>query len=271
MMLYLYILTLANAAVYGIIDDSTQARILEFQKESKKYGTDSSGLLYPPHFEAVHWIQDFRRTGLPMFKTSPRLDKDAELRSVSSFCNRDKDSRLHCGMHVKNETTTRKNVLIVPVGDYWNAAKWLDRPADASFDIIALYHGEKKSFSCSLCSLSLNMKGPKWRLYYQFVNSPHWEAVANKYEYIMLPDDDLGMDTCTINTVFTVMKSHDLVLGQPSVCEGQGSATWRPELHQRLQYELRYTTFVEVMAPTFRMDFFDKVARHAFSEVRITF
>lgn len=62
------------------------------------------------------------------------------------------------------------------------------------------------------------------------------------------------------------MAEYDLLLGQPSVCERPGSSTWRPELHQRVQYLLRYTTFVEVMAPTFRMDFFDSVVRHTFSQ-----
>ena len=62
--------------------------------------------------------------------------------------------------------------------------------------------------------------------------------------------------------VFSVMRQYDLLLAQPSVCESGESSTWRPELHQRVQYILRYTTFVEVMAPAFRMDFFNAVVRH---------
>lgn len=63
------------------------------------------------------------------------------------------------------------------------------------------------------------------------------------------------------------MREYDLLLAQPSVCEMLGSAgTWRPDLHQRPQWLLRYSTFVEVMAPAFRMDFFHDVVRGTFSK-----
>ena len=71
--------------------------------------------------------------------------------------------------------------------------------------------------------------------------------------------------TGDINRVFSVMRAHDLLLAQPSVCEAGGSGTWRALLHQRAQYELRFVTFVEVMAPAFRMDFFDAVIRRDFN------
>ena len=67
----------------------------------------------------------------------------------------------------------------------------------------------------------------------------------------MTPDDDLEMSTCTFNAVFRLMEDLDLLLAQPSVCEHGGSATWRPTLHQRVQYLVRFSTFVEVMGPAF--------------------
>lgn len=143
--------------------------------------------------------------------------------------------------------------------------RWLDRPDDATFDIIAIYHGDKE-FSCPKCSAVVNIKGPKWRLYLDLTTSPTWDEIASRYEYVMLPDDDLELKTCGINTVFDIMKAYDLVLAQPSVCEHGGSATWRPELHQRAQYLLRYSTFIEVMAPSFKMDFFNIVVRQTFSK-----
>lgn len=82
----------------------------------------------------------------------------------------------------------------------------------------------------------------------------------------MLPDDDLQMDTCAINKVFDIMKEYDLIMGQPSVCRGKKSGTWRRELMQHPEYIVRFTTFVEVMAPTYRMDFFHNVVRRTFSK-----
>lgn len=162
----------------------------------------------------------------------------------------------------------RKNVLLAPVGDFWSAEKWLSHPDITTFDVIAIYHGDNESFSCPLCAAVFHIKGPKWRLYYELTsNDELWKPIAERYDRIMLPDDDLEMDTCTINQVFSTMKEFDLLLAQPSVCEHNGAeGTWRPELHQRVQYVLRYTTFVEVMAPTFRMDFFNAVVRRTLSK-----
>jgi len=142
----------------------------------------------------------------------------------------------------------------------------LDRPAAANFDIIAIYHGDAADFACPKCSAVVRIKGPKWRLYLDLSSGPEWEAISQRYNYVMLPDDDLEMSTCQINKVFDIMAQFDLILAQPSVCDKGGSATWRPDLHQRVQYLVRYSTFVEVMAPSFRMDFFHNVVRHTFSK-----
>jgi hypothetical protein len=53
-----------------------------------------------------------------------------------------------------------------------------------------------------------------------------------------------------------------VVLAQPSVCRGDGSYTCWEELFQDPAYRLRYTNFVEIMAPALRMDFFQAVVRH---------
>ena len=144
--------------------------------------------------------------------------------------------------------------------------RWFDRPEVATFDISAIYHGDSGDFSCPMCKSVVYNKGAKWRLFLDFTSAPEWRDLASRYDYVMLPDDDLEMDTCTINKVFQVMEQYDLVLAQPSVCAGEGSATWRPELHQNPQYLLRYVTFVEVMSPAYRMDFFDAVIRNTFSK-----
>lgn len=36
---------------------------------------------------------------------------------------------------------------------------------------------------------------------------------------VMFPDDDLVLDVCTINTVFSVMKAYGLLMAQPSLCD----------------------------------------------------
>jgi hypothetical protein len=61
-----------------------------------------------------------------------------------------------------------------------------------------------------------------------------------------------------LTQVFNAMRQWDLLLAQPSVCDVPGSSSWKQELAQRGQFALRFVTFVEIMAPAFRMDFFDK-------------
>lgn len=61
--------------------------------------------------------------------------------------------------------------------------------------------------------------GPKWRLVWGLTLQPEWQEIKAQYQRIMVPDDDLTMDTCTINTVFSAMKSYDLLMAQPSVCD----------------------------------------------------
>ncbi len=53
-----------------------------------------------------------------------------------------------------------------------------------------------------------------------------------------------------------------VLLAQPSVCRREGSYTCWEALFQHPAYRLRYTNFVEIMAPALRMDFFQAVVRH---------
>lgn len=53
-----------------------------------------------------------------------------------------------------------------------------------------------------------------------------------------------------------------MVLAQPAVCRGEGSYTCWEELYQRPDLRLHFTSFVEIMAPAVRADFFQAVVRH---------
>ena len=176
----------------------------------------------------------------------------------------------------------RRNIVIVPASDSWTPSSptptenktdppeltqqdvmWMSHPNASTFDIVAIYHGPHPSnFSCPSCLAVIPLQGPKWRLMYEFPrrNPRLWARIVKEYEYVMIPDDDLQMSTCAINAVFYYMKKYQLLLAQPSVCSLHGAhATWRPELHQSPQWLLRYSTFVEVMAPTFEMRFYEDV------------
>lgn len=249
----------ADDAVADNAVSRAKRHISAFQEASRGYIQDSTGLVYPPNRKAVKWIQEFRKN-----ETSG-IHQSLDARPLEPRRNPCDGWHLDHNSAVMNQ---RRNVLIVPVGKSWSAEKWLDRPQNATFDVIALYYGdEADSFKCPLCAAVYPMKGPAWRLYYQLTSGPFWKSIALSYDYIMLPDDDLEFSTCSINTAFDIMRRFDLILAQPSVCLGNNSSTWRPGLQQRIQYEVRFTNFVEIMCPIFRMDFFDIVVRWTLSKV----
>jgi hypothetical protein len=242
-----------------------QAQVMALQGGRDAFASDESGLLLPPHPDAVSWLTSYRKTGnrrAPVFSS-----QDTTQSWWSTLFSTHQKPAIVCGRDTQRTSSrSKRNVLIVPAGSSWKAEKWLQYPHQATFDIIAVYHGDKpEEFDCALCAAVYYIKGPKWRLYYELTTGPEWDAISNKYSYLMLPDDDLEMDTCTINTVFRLMEQYDILIAQPSVCEGPASGTWRPLLHQRVQYQLRFTTFVEIMSPAFRMDFYNDVIRRTYS------
>ena len=74
------------------------------------------------------------------------------------------------------------------------------------------------------------------------------ERVAS-YDWIWLPDDDLSANLPTLNRFFAIVYEHKLDLAQPAL--GHGSYVAHDITVQRPHMKLRYTTFVEIMAPCF--------------------
>ncbi|WP_119390664.1 DUF707 domain-containing protein [Taklimakanibacter lacteus] len=71
----------------------------------------------------------------------------------------------------------------------------------------------------------------------------------DEYDWVWLPDDDLWADLPTLNRFFEIVAEYDLDLAQPAL--GAGSYAAYHITAQRPHMCLRFTTFVEVMAPCF--------------------
>jgi hypothetical protein len=74
------------------------------------------------------------------------------------------------------------------------------------------------------------------------------ERVAS-YDWVWLPDDDLSVNLPTLNRFFDIVREHKLDLAQPAL--GHESYVAHDITVQRPHMKLRYTTFVEIMAPCF--------------------
>jgi hypothetical protein len=69
------------------------------------------------------------------------------------------------------------------------------------------------------------------------------------YDWVWLPDDDLAADSSMLNKFFDVVSEYELALAQPAL--GAGSHVSYDLTRQRPHMKLRYTTFVDIMAPCF--------------------
>jgi hypothetical protein len=160
----------------------------------------------------------------------------------------------------------REYLIIAPVGSNFNASKWMTNPNLATYDIVALYYGRNgNNFSCPLCKAVIPGAGTKWGLLNTFIdNEPKmWAEFSKQYKAVMVADDDVDFfDTCSVNRIFEIFSSYNLLLGQPSLCRTPYRSTYWDLLYSnRPETILRYVTFVEIMAPIFEMNFFNGVVK----------
>ncbi len=87
-----------------------------------------------------------------------------------------------------------------------------------------------------------------------------WSAVTRvlehidveKYDYVIFPDDDLEYGSDFAGTFFPLLERYDVGLAQPALTP-DSFHTWDICVRKE-NVALRYTNFVEIMAPCFRRD-----------------
>ncbi|KAL4430961.1 hypothetical protein ABPG75_006217 [Micractinium tetrahymenae] len=170
-----------------------------------------------------------------------------------------------CGVDESKLPVERKHLVVLPAGDSFDASiGWLRLPEKANWDLMVIYYGSQpERFRCPLCAAVYQASGPKWRLAYRFTLLPEWEQYRERYQAIMFPDDDLVMDICTVNTMFSTLAAYDLLMAQPSLCDAAWSSSPWKIVFQNPSNILRFTTFNEIMAPAFNMSFFDNFIRES--------
>lgn len=140
----------------------------------------------------------------------------------------------------------RRNLVIVRAGDSSIHPQWLNVPGEErNWDLIVSYFGDDPDKFRGGDWLRIDGKGPKLRGVYDLVHSH--EQLIRQYEYVWLSEDDLQCTCRGINRIFDVCRERGLKLAQPSLTRDSyfGHAI---VLHSP-SFRLRYTTFVEIMAP----------------------
>jgi len=145
----------------------------------------------------------------------------------------------------------RRVLVILRTGDQSLHPEWFTnaRPESRNWDFHISYFGDlRRPFRNRYPDVTLSFeKGTKSE-----GTALCLEKLGNRvdeYDWIWLPDDDLLADLATLNRFFEIVAEYDLDLAQPAL--GAGSFIAYRITAQRPHMRLRFTTFVEIMAPCF--------------------
>ncbi|KAL6777508.1 hypothetical protein ACKKBF_B21770 [Auxenochlorella protothecoides x Auxenochlorella symbiontica] len=162
----------------------------------------------------------------------------------------------------KSERAERRHLVVVLGGDRFNASSWMTDPEHATWDLYLIYYGSNPAKSCPLCTKVFAGQGAKWRLAWRFTLHSDWQLIRKAYKTISFIDDDLEVAGGEVlNTALAVFEAFDLLIAQPSVCNEPGSWTPYRALFTVRSMVLRYVNMVEIMAPIFEMELFDRMVR----------
>src|ERR1017187_5144904 len=145
----------------------------------------------------------------------------------------------------------RRNLVLLRAGDTSIHPHWLNAPGqERNWDLIVSYFGDDPDIFRGGDWLRIDSKGPKLPGLHDVIRNH--EQLVRQYDYVWLPDDDLRCSCEAINRLFDVCREQRLKLAQPSLTH-DSYFTFPITLHSPL-FRLRFTTFVEVMAPCMSSD-----------------
>ncbi len=152
-----------------------------------------------------------------------------------------------------------RNLVITRAGDTSLHPGWMAPNSERNWDIVVSYYGNNPNAFQDAPSFPqevrrMDLKGPKWPALKETVGQLMPEM--DKYDYIWFPDDDLVTDAATINKFFDICREFKLKLAQPSLTPD--SLVGCPITLRNRAFRLRFTTFVEIMAPCMSREFFDR-------------
>jgi hypothetical protein len=144
------------------------------------------------------------------------------------------------------------NLIIAPYGNSANTLTdyWLKYKNEKQFDVcLVFYHKEILDLEKYRdVDYFFHLKGFKYKMIHDVLVNLHPELL-DKYEYFFFIDDDIQIDTREINKMFTLSKTHDTWISQPSLTH-DSFCSW-PILKTNDKCFCRYLGQIEVMAPLF--------------------
>ena len=148
--------------------------------------------------------------------------------------------------YLRNLHKVKQNCVISAVGNNSLHEQWISSAADSNFDIhLIVYDWSYNKWYNGVDFISYR-KGYKMKLVYDYLLS-HPEYIEH-YDYFFILDDDISTDAIGIEKIFRLMKKYQLEIAQPALKE---SYYTYPQTLRDKMCALRYTNFVEIMAPCF--------------------
>jgi hypothetical protein len=130
----------------------------------------------------------------------------------------------------------------------------VERLAQQNFDYALSYFGDDDPPAQGAVFVH-RQKGAKWPGLTETLLA-HWADIA-PYEFVWLPDDDLLCVPETVSRMFAICADLQLELAQPALTSD--SYYTHPITMQHKLFQLRFTNFVEIMAPVLSARMLKKV------------
>lgn len=130
-----------------------------------------------------------------------------------------------------------------------------ERLAEQNFDYALSWFGDEPPKHAEGAVFVHMQKGAKWPGLEQTLIA-HWDTIS-QYHYVWMPDDDLLVDPETVSRMFAICSDLRLDLAQPALTPD--SYYTHPITLQHAAFQLRFTNFVEIMAPVLSTDLLSRV------------
>lgn len=149
----------------------------------------------------------------------------------------------------------RKNIIIAPCGNksFLFRQSWMKDSTDREFDVCLLFYHENidQPNLYGEIDFFFHLKDFKYKMLHKLLVDikPEW---LEEYEYFYFLDDDIEIDTKSINLLFSLSRSFNSSISCASLSH-DSFCSW-PIFRQNRNCFLRYVGQIEVMAPLFHKE-----------------
>ncbi|WP_170561590.1 hypothetical protein [Ruegeria atlantica] len=149
----------------------------------------------------------------------------------------------------------KNSLVVVRAGNKSLHHRWQEIPyEDRNFDLLISYFSDEAfaAFKPEPGVEAVLVKGGKWDGLFKTLA----DRDLDQYDYYWLPDDDLDISAADVNALFDAMQFHGLRIAQPSLTPESYFSHF--VFSQCPGFVLRYTNYIEIMAPCLHKDILKK-------------